>query len=297
MLSPRLPIGLVGRFFPSNWRPPAEEIRFASQEHFSVIQVRNSHPGELEAELRAPLDEVADALARSGVEAALEMLLRVDGDGRTQSGDSAAAALARNLPAIATLGCRWVHLHLVLQDLRDAGDSSLEPKLLAHLAQAAALAKSEGFAFGIEHNPPYELLFADPEACARLLDETADIGFVWDVNHTPPEDLQAFERLLPRATLVHCSDTPLPETNHHLPLGLGTIDVRGRMAALRAAAFVGPVVLEIGGLPRSGGYGRDTDAALKDSRDRLLEAWAYSLSPEDSSESATGSRAGNPTTY
>jgi hypothetical protein len=39
--------------------------------------------------------------------------------------------------------------------------------------------------------------------------------------------------------------------------------------AVIADGFQGPAVLEIGGLPASGGYGLDTDDALVDSRQRL----------------------------
>ena len=61
-----------------------------------------------------------------------------------------------------------------------------------------------------------------------------------------------------RLSLVHVSDTPLPETNHHLPLGRGSVD----FAVLRGLDV--PLILEIGGLPISGGYGLDTDEALLD---------------------------------
>ena len=72
--------------------------------------------------------------------------------------------------------------------------------------------------------------------------------------------------------MLHVADTPLPATNHHLPLGLGTIDFVDTFRELRARAFVGPAILEIGGLPLSGGYGRDTDEALIASRQFLAEA-------------------------
>jgi len=63
---------------------------------------------------------------------------------------------------------------------------------------------------------------------------------------------------------VHASDTPLPETNWHLPLGRGNVD----LAPLRTFDDV-PVILEIGGLPHSGGPGLDTDDELLDSLARL----------------------------
>ncbi len=72
-----------------------------------------------------------------------------------------------------------------------------------------------------------------------MLAASADIGFVWDINHTAPDDLAAFKRFLPRATLIHASDTPLPETNHHLPIGFGTIDFADRLTALLEAGFSG----------------------------------------------------------
>jgi hypothetical protein len=65
---------------------------------------------------------------------------------------------------------------------------------------------------------------------------------------------------------VHVSDTPLPETNHHLPLGRGNVD----LTPLRTFDDV-PLILEIGGLPHSGGPGLDTDDALRDSLERLRQ--------------------------
>ena len=73
-------------------------------------------------------------------------------------------------------------------------------------------------------------------------------------------------------TMLHVSDTPLPTVNYHLPLGLGSIDLPAYCAALLTRGFRGPAILEIGGLPQSGGYGRDTDAALIDSGERLRSA-------------------------
>jgi sugar phosphate isomerase/epimerase len=73
-------------------------------------------------------------------------------------------------------------------------------------------------------------------------------------------------------SMLHVSDTPLPAVNHHLPLGMGTIDFAAYAQALYAGGFSGPAILEIGGLPQSGGYGRDTDAALASSLQHLQEA-------------------------
>ena len=83
------------------------------------------------------------------------------------------------------------------------------------------------------------------------------LSFVWDLNHADP---RAFAHLRDRLSLVHASDTPLPTTNHHLPIGRGNVDF-----AVLAGVEV-PVILEIGGLPASGGPGFDTDDALRRSQ-------------------------------
>ena len=83
-----------------------------------------------------------------------------------------------------------------------------------------------------------------------------------------PSTSARFLALRERFTLVHVSDTPLPETNHHLPLGRGSVD----LAVARRACDV-PLILEIGGLPISGGPGLDTDEALLDSLARRSRTW------------------------
>jgi sugar phosphate isomerase/epimerase len=152
-----------------------------------------------------------------------------------------------------------VHVHPV-------GRREYEPRLAGELAAALELADREGFAFGVEHNAPGHHLLVEPSTVATVLDAVLGLRFVWDLNHTMPGDLDAFLALRAHLGLVHLSDTPLPATNHHLPLGRGNVD----LTVLRGVDV--PIVLEIGGLPISGGYGLDTDEALVDSRARLLAA-------------------------
>ena len=135
-----------------------------------------------------------------------------------------------------------------------------------------ALGAAHGFRCGIEHNEPEIPHFPSPERCAAALIATPGLGLVWDLNHTAPEQLDGFLALAERMTMLHVADTPLPAVNHHLPLGLGTIDFPAYFAALLARDFRGPAILEIGGLPHSGGYGRDTDAALIESLRRCWES-------------------------
>jgi L-ribulose-5-phosphate 3-epimerase len=249
-------VGMVGRFFPLNWRPPAQEIRFAAEHGFDVVQIRSDAPGTIETYLRAGLAATGAAFAAAGVEPVLEMLVRHEGEPHTFP-----RALEANLPAIAALGIHRVHIHPV-------GRPEVEPLLQDEFAAALDIATREGLTFGVEHNAPGHHLLVDPSTVAAVLDALPELRLVWDVNHTQPDDLDAFLALRPRVGLVHLSDTPLPATNHHLPLGRGTVDP----AVLRGLDV--PIVLEIGGLPISGGYGLDTDEALIASRARLLAALA-----------------------
>ncbi|GAB4205797.1 MAG: hypothetical protein OHK0022_32220 [Roseiflexaceae bacterium] len=266
-------IGMNDRLFASNLRPILEDIAFAGANGFELIQFHGTLEGVGEAEIGKPLAEVGAALAQHGVGAVMEIIVRVDGQARTTAGQTPLAVLRANLSAIQALRCTRVHWHPIhTVPLDTAGLRELEQRMLPFLAQAVDLARSEGFVFGFEHNEPKTDLFSTPEVCAATLAEVAGLGFVWDLNHTPPEWLDAFLELTPRMSLLHVADTPLPEVNHHLPLGRGSIDFPAYFQALLARGFRGPAILEIGGLPRSGGYGQDSDEALIDSRARLLAA-------------------------
>ena len=247
-------VGMVGRFFPINWRPPADEIRFAADHGFAALQIRSDRPGRIGDDIGDDLREVGVAFRNAGIEPVLEMLVRHGGQPGTIP-----AALDTNLSAIEALGVRRVHVHPV-------GRADVEPLLLDELGAALVVANREGLVLGVEHNAPAHDLLVAPAAVDRLLTALPGLRFVWDVNHTQPADLEAFLVFTDRMSLVHVSDTPLPETNHHLPLGRGRVD----LALLRDLRV--PLILEIGGLPFSGGYGLDTDEALIDSRARLVAA-------------------------
>jgi sugar phosphate isomerase/epimerase len=146
----------------------------------------------------------------------------------------------------------------------------LEEIHLSQFTQAVALAQEHGFRFGFEHNEPGLMLFSSPQSCQALLEAVPGLHFVWDFNHTTPQALPAILALIPRMSMLHVSDSPLPEVNHHLPLGMGSVNFKEYIGHLQEGGFHGPAILEIGGLPKSGGFGRDTDSALIHSR-QLLE--------------------------
>ncbi|WP_110514154.1 sugar phosphate isomerase/epimerase family protein [Herpetosiphon llansteffanensis] len=268
-------IGLNGRFFEQNWRPALAEIAFAAANGFASMQFQGKPAGLQAAALGANFASIRQQLQAKQIMAVMEINLQIDAAGCIATGQTPLEVLEANLPAINGLGCEYVHWHLNNQPVLEyAQVAELEIALQAQFAAGVALAQQHGFKFGFEHNDPILRLFTTPQACRQLLDAVPGLGFVWDFNHTLPEDLAGFVALIPRMSMLHISDTPLPEVNCHLPLGMGTIDFAAYCQALAAANFYGPAILEIGGLPKSGGYGRDTDVALIDSLQRLQAALA-----------------------
>jgi sugar phosphate isomerase/epimerase len=245
-------VGMLGRFFGrltgGNWRPPAQELAFAAATGFDTVQIRSDRPGEIEDELGIEAAELGALFDDHGLEPVLEMLVRHDGEP-----GAIPRALQANLAAIDAIGFLRVHVHPV-------GPREAAPLLADDFRAALADAEEAGLVFAVEHNAPGHRLLVEPEEVEALLEAVPGLGFVWDLNHTLPEHRDRFLALHERVTLVHVSDTPLPETNHHLPLGRGNVD----LAPARSFPDV-PLILEIGGLPHSGGPGLDTDEALRES--------------------------------
>lgn len=264
-------LGMNGRFFPSNWRPARQEIAFAQAAGFQSMQfaVRDEALGE--AKLGDTFTTVADLLQEAQLTPVMEILVRIDAAGRAPDGSTPLAILEANLPAIMTLPCQRVHWHLAIREpMTLAAVAALETALYPQLAAGVALARQYRFTLGLEHNEPDLLLFGTPEKCAAALAATPGLHFVWDLNHTTADHLAGFLALAPRMSMLHVSDTILPEVNYHFPIGQGNVDFAHYFGELRRRGFRGPAILEIGGQPKSGGFGRDTDDALLDSQRRLI---------------------------
>ncbi len=271
MTNMSIQVGMNARLFPNNWRPVREEIAFACEHGFACLQLPGTERG-LDAErLGDSIEMVGALLHASGVGVVMEMLIRVGPDGRSAEGATPLDVLRANLPAIVALGCNPVHWHLVPAGPRDLATLwVLEETFVPQLAEAVAIADAQGFSFGIEQNEQAIPFFATAERCDAMITRVPGLGLVWDLNHTHPARVDDYLALAPHMSMLHVSDTPLPETNHHLPLGRGTIDFARYTRELLARGFCGRAILEIGGLPKSGGFNQDTDAALIDSRARLL---------------------------
>lgn len=271
MVSP-IKIGMNGRFFPGNKQTARDEIVFAKLAGFDCIQFPGPLNGLTTDRVGDPLDVVGMALRRAGITAVMEMVIPLYGNGLTAEGDTPLDVLRANLQAISALACTHAHWHIVAAEpMTEVELRNLEQQMIPQMATAVELAQMYRFAFGFEHNSADVPLFHRPETCADLLTAVPGLGFVWDFNHTSESDFAAYCHHAPRATMLHVSDTPWPDVNHHLPLGQGSLDFSKFLQVLLGANYAGPAILEIGGLPKSGGYGRDTNEALIDSRMRFHE--------------------------
>ncbi len=272
-ITPAITVGMNNRQFAANWRPITQDIDFAALHGFSHIQFHGTPTGVTEDTLGTTLQAAGAALRTAGVGAVMEIIIRLGANGRLLGGERPLALLESNLPAIDLLGCTRVHWHPIhMVPLTASQRRELEHRLTEELHGAVGLAEQHGVRFGLEHNEPAVDFFSTPESIAAALEQVPGLSFVWDVNHTPQQQLGAFLAFAPRMSLLHIADTPLPELNHHLALGRGSIDLPTYLRGALAGGYHGPAILEIGGLPRSGGYGQDTNAALISSRAILLDA-------------------------
>lgn len=272
MLNFPIRLGLNARLFPNNWRPAIQEIEFAHSIGFEAIQFPGYEKGLGEDALGNSFPDVASALNKDNVTPVMEIIIRLESDGRTITGKTPFDVLQANLPAISQLSCKHVHWHLVPKLPNSIDDYSVfEAIFIPQFFQAVELANREGFTFGIEHNDPDFRLFSKPLQCQKLLETIKGLSLVWDLNHTTIEDLPGFYKLASRMGMLHISDTLLPEVNYHLPIGMGNIDFTKYFEIIIRGGFSGFGILEIGGLPKSGGYGRDTNETLMQSRENLIQ--------------------------
>ena len=202
---------------------------------FDTVQIRSDRAGRARGRARHRPGRARRALRRRRPRAGAR-------DARASRGRArhARRALRANLAAIEAIGFLRVHIHPVGAGRGGAATASPTSR------EALEVAEDAGLILGVEHNAPGHRLLVEPDAM-RVAPRRAcrASAFVWDVNHTPTEHAAA----LPGAAradsrLVHVSDTPLPETNHHLPLGRGNVD----FSVLDGIEDV-PFILEIGGLP------------------------------------------------
>ncbi len=266
-------IGLNARLFPGNWRPVREEIALAKKYGFRSIQLSVKTEAATEKWLDDSFEETARLLDDAKLDCVMEIRLFLNKHGVNNDGKTPMDILNENLTAIKELPCKYVHWHWApdwsLAEEEDGVVRGLEQSLIPQLREAVGLARAHNFIFGFEHNEASLRLHADYDNILKTLKAVEGLKFVWDVNHSTAEDLDNFKKLIPYMSVLHLSDTDLPKVNYHLPIGMGKVDFNKYFEALKDAKFNGPGILEIGGIPKSGGFGRDSDESLIDSLEKL----------------------------
>lgn len=257
-------VGINGRFFTQNWRPAAQELTFCQHNQFKAIQIAIRDEAITPTKVGCTFAELKELATQAQVEMVVELNVLVNEQGQTAAGLTPLQVLDANLPFIEALNCPAVHWHLVPHTYQETADyyQKLEASFFAQAEQAVKLGQQHHFRFGVEHNEAQLRLFATPAAFEPLFEAVPGCGFVWDFNHVAPAEFPAYASFAPRVSMLHLSDTLWPQVNYHLPIGQGNLNFAPFWQALQAAGFNGIGILEIGGLPKSGGYGKDTDEAL-----------------------------------
>ena len=248
MGSAAVTLGFAARLFGQE-NTAAAEIDCARRLGFGCIQFRGPETGIGAAYLGDDLARTAALLHETGVAPTVEMLIGLGDDGRTPAGRTPLDVFEANLPALEALGARHVHWHLyplAYADMEPEQARPLEEATIEQARTAVSIAEEQGLAFGIENNSPEGRMFVGPQRCAWLLQEVPGLGLVWDLNHAAAGDAAAFAALAERIVLLHVSDTRLPRTNDHLPLGMGSVDFAAALAPLRQAGFRGPMYSQSG---------------------------------------------------
>lgn len=280
-------IGIVGRFFPVHYRPALDEISFLAKHEFGAIQFNGTDQGFNSSFLGASFLTIHEELVSSNIQPTMELTVRIDVFGKTTTNLSISQVLENNLPAITELECNPVHIHVVPpQELSRDERTNLMHICKQQFSVMVRLAEENNFVLGMEHNDPAFPLFGNYASCEEVLSKEPKLKFTWDTNHTTTEELHLFQNWFNRLAVVHVSDSPLPELNYHWSLGRGSIDFAAYLKPLVASNYQGIYILEVGGLPKSGGYGQDTDQALLSSKQHLEEVLKkiYLKQKEDSGE-------------
>ena len=174
--------------------------------------------------------------------------------------------LKRCIEKFATIGARWVNVH-------PDGHAPFveEPRVIARnvdsLRELAAFARGAGLGVMVENVPGR---FNSAPQLAAVLDPLPDLGLHLDighcnlgVEHNTTEAVLA--RFAPRLAHVHLHDNRGGTADLHLALGMGNMDVRRYVQALKRSGYDGTITLEV--------FSADPHY-LEHSRDRLKAWWS-----------------------
>jgi sugar phosphate isomerase/epimerase len=167
--------------------------------------------------------------------------------------------LRRCVDVFAQVGARWMNLHpdrhAPMHDRRFFVQKNLET-----IGELLPYAVSKGIGLMIENLPGD---FNTAREIGELLDPFPELGLHLDIGHanlmvshsTVPELLEAYGT---RVRHVHLHDNKGGGADLHLPLGTGTVDLRGAVRLLQKVGYDGTITLEVFTPdPHHLGYSRD----------------------------------------
>jgi sugar phosphate isomerase/epimerase len=177
-----------------------------------------------------------------------------------------AEELRRCMDLFVSFGVRWMNIH-------PDSDRPLHTKQfcidrnLAMLADLLAYGKKIALGIMVENIPGED--FNSVADLGVLLDAFPDLGLHLDIGHcnlSPiPQNAEAIlDRYGARLRHVHLHDNKGGHADLHLPLGAGTLDVKGALSALKRCGYDGTITLEVFSPDRH---------YLRYSRDILLRYW------------------------
>lgn len=159
---------------------------------------------------------------------------------------AALTELRRCVDAFATIGVRWMNIHpdrhAPMHDRHFFVRRNLET-----LSELLPYASEHGIGLMVENLPGD---FNSARELGELLDPLPDLGLHLDIGHanllvarnTVEELLTAYGS---RLRHVHLHDNKGGAADLHLPLGTGTVDLRGAVRQLQRVGYDGTITLEV----------------------------------------------------
>jgi sugar phosphate isomerase/epimerase len=154
--------------------------------------------------------------------------------------------LRRCVDVFAAIGARWMNVHPDRHAPMHDRKFFVE-KNVATIRELLPYARAQGLGLMVENLPGD---FNTARELGELLEPLPDLGLHLDVGHanlmvadsTVEELLSAYGR---RLRHVHLHDNKGGGADLHLPLGTGSVDVRGAVRLLQAAQYDGTITLEV----------------------------------------------------
>lgn len=168
-------------------------------------------------------------------------------------------ALLRCIDIFAVVGSRWMNIHPDRHTPFHERSFYIE-RNIETLVELIEHGRGQGVGIMIENLPGD---FNDAQQLGDLLDPLPELGLHLDIGHanlmvSHNTTAAILERYGDRLRHVHLHDNKGGHADLHLPLGAGTVDVAGSLAALKRCGYDATITLEVFSIDRNHfAYSRD----------------------------------------